>query len=82
MQTSDMFLVYRDHDNKVHWQHWSDLVQSGTLVDPDTGDDLEVIGWTTQEGGNCPNCYSWDDNLEYRDGICEDCYLDSPESTD
>jgi len=26
--------------------------------------------------GNCPRCYSWDDDLDFRDGICECCYLE------
>lgn len=47
MNTSDMFLVYRDETGILHTQHWSDLVEIGTLIDPDTGDDMELVGWTT-----------------------------------
>lgn len=49
MNTSDMFLVYRDEEGILHTQHWSDLVEVGTLINPDTGDDMELIGWTTDQ---------------------------------
>ena len=26
--------------------------------------------------GDCPRCNAWDDDLEYRDGICESCYIE------
>lgn len=51
MQTSDMFLVYRDAKGILHTQHWSDLMEVGTLIDPDTEDVLELIGWTTSSMG-------------------------------
>lgn len=33
----------------------------------------------TTNAGNCPECYSWDDDLTFRGGICETCYLESNE---
>lgn len=30
----------------------------------------------TTNAGNCPECYSWDDDLTFRGGICETCYLE------
>lgn len=47
MNTSDMFLVYRDAKGNFHKQHWSDVVEVGSLIDPDTEDVLELLGWTT-----------------------------------
>ena len=26
-------------------------------------------------GGSCSKCNAWDDDVEYRGGICECCYL-------
>lgn len=47
--TGEMYLVYRDESGSFHLQSWGDLVYSGTLIDPDTGDDMDIVGWTTQE---------------------------------
>lgn len=44
--TVDMWLVYLSDSNKEYLQPWQDLVSAGTLIDPDTGDDMEIIGWT------------------------------------
>ena len=27
--------------------------------------------------GDCPLCYSFDDDLSYRGGICEVCFIES-----
>ena len=43
--THGMELVYRDEYGTLYEQSWTDLQESGTLIDPETGDDLELIGW-------------------------------------
>lgn len=47
ISTSNMWLVYADSEGEHHHQPWQDLDESGTLIDPETGDDMETIGWTT-----------------------------------
>jgi hypothetical protein len=47
VQTADMWLVYRDSKGHKHYQSWREIVDAGSLVDPDTDDDMDVIGWTT-----------------------------------
>ena len=41
-----MFIVYTDSEKHLYKQPLSDLPDSGTLIDPDTGDDMEIIGYT------------------------------------
>lgn len=43
--TDAMFLIYRDSEGRRFTQHWQDLIEMGTLFDPETGEDLELIGW-------------------------------------
>lgn len=43
--TGPMSLIYRDEKGNLHAQPWGDIVQAGTLIDPDTGDDMEIVGW-------------------------------------
>ena len=43
--TSTMHLIYQNPQGQEFSQHWQDLTEMGTLVDPETGDDLELIGW-------------------------------------
>lgn len=45
--TEDMWLVYRTQSGDSYYQPWQDLQESGTLVDPDTDEDMELVGWTT-----------------------------------
>ncbi|MFA5712333.1 hypothetical protein [Mycolicibacterium sp.] len=45
-KTSPMFLIYRDSSGGFHSQPWADLTGAGTLIDPDTGDDMEMVGWS------------------------------------
>lgn len=45
--TTEMELVYKDENGELHTQPWGDLVSSGTLTDPETGDDMDIIGWFT-----------------------------------
>lgn len=40
-----MFIVYTDEKKRLYEQPLSDLPDSGTLIDPDTGDDMEIIGY-------------------------------------
>ena len=45
----DVDLVYADAENNLHTQPITDLVESGTLTDPVTGDDMEVRGAIVRE---------------------------------
>lgn len=40
-----MFIVYTDEKKRLYDQSLSDLPDSGTLVDPDTDDDMEIVGY-------------------------------------
>ena len=44
-RTDDLYLVYLDEDNNRHLQHYLDLPEAGTLIDPDTGEDMVLVGW-------------------------------------
>lgn len=37
-------LVYVSEDGTEYYQPVSDITSSGTLIDPETGDDMELIG--------------------------------------
>lgn len=39
-------IIYTDDKGCLYTQPLSDLPDSGTLVDPDTGDDMEIVGYT------------------------------------
>lgn len=39
-------IIYTDEKGCLYTQPLSDLPDSGTLVDPDTGDDMEIVGYT------------------------------------
>lgn len=41
-----MHIVYTDEQKHLYEQPLSDLPDSGTLIDPDTGNDMEIIGYT------------------------------------
>lgn len=47
--TGPMWLVYVAEDGTQHFQPWADIDTAGPLIDPHTGDDLQVVGWTTEE---------------------------------
>lgn len=49
INTNDMYLVYRDIEGNHHFQHWEDVTSCGTLIDPETGEDMELIGWVIGE---------------------------------
>lgn len=36
-------LIYHDEKARTHTQPLSDITTAGTLIDPDTGDDLELV---------------------------------------
>ncbi|PDQ35501.1 MAG: hypothetical protein B5766_05395 [Candidatus Lumbricidophila eiseniae] len=42
---SQIVLIYKNDDDDTFEQPLSDLQTAGTLTDPETGDDLELIGW-------------------------------------
>ena len=44
-RTDDLYLVYLDEDSNHHLQHYLDLPEAGTLIDPDTGEDMVLVGW-------------------------------------
>ena len=48
INTGELYLVYMDSEGERHYQPWQDIVDSGTLTEPDGGD-MEVIGWVTGE---------------------------------
>lgn len=49
VRDDDMWLVYVDTTGAEHAQPWGDLTTDGTLIDPITGDDMEIVGWMTTE---------------------------------
>lgn len=42
-----MWLVYVREDGQNEYQPWTDVVEVGTLIDPETGQDMQMVGWTT-----------------------------------
>lgn len=40
-----MRIVYTDEQKRLYEQPLSDLPDSGTLIDPDTGDDMPIVGY-------------------------------------
>lgn len=40
-----LVLVYRDEDGKLYEQPAADLTEVGGLIDPETGEDLQLIGY-------------------------------------
>lgn len=47
INVSDMFLIYEGDNGEHYYQHWMDVVNDGTLIDPETGEDMKIIGWTS-----------------------------------
>lgn len=41
-----MYLVYKDENGDLHYQPWQDVSEVGTLIEPDNGDDMEMVGWS------------------------------------
>ena len=52
--TRPMWLVYKDDEGSKHYQPYADITSAGTLIDPETGDDMELVGWTDREPGTVP----------------------------
>lgn len=52
VQTDDLHLVYEDEQGKRHYQHYRDAVDMAGLIDPDTGEEFRVLGWTTELAGD------------------------------
>lgn len=52
VRSDDMELVYRDADGNEHRQPWREVSEVGTLIDPETGDDMELGGWAPSGGDN------------------------------
>lgn len=48
MKCSDMWLIYVDDNNNRHYQHWRDVAEVGSLIDPESGEDMDLLGWTTE----------------------------------
>ena len=46
------YLAYKDANGDTHYQPTSDITHVGTLIDPETGDDMEMVGWSESDGGN------------------------------
>ena len=40
----EIILVYISENEQLYYQNVSDLPMAGTLIDPETGDDLELLG--------------------------------------
>lgn len=47
IQTSAMWIVYESETGELFYQPYTDLVEAGTLIEPETGDDMPILGWAT-----------------------------------
>lgn len=45
IKTAPMWLVYEDSRGWLHHQDHSLVVDQGTLTDPHTGEDMQIVGW-------------------------------------
>lgn len=52
----DIDLVYADESGTEYTQSLSELSEAGTLIDPDTGDDLTLVGWRFARGARTETC--------------------------
>lgn len=43
----DMFLVYKSQDGSFTYMHFKDVDDMGAPIEPDNGDDMKLVGWTT-----------------------------------
>lgn len=50
MNLTDIVLIYTNQDGNTYEQPLSDIQYSGTLIHPDTGDDLELTRWRFATG--------------------------------
>lgn len=44
-----LVLIYQNENGDLFEQRATDLVSSGTLTDPETGEDLDLIGWVADK---------------------------------
>jgi len=51
-----MWLVYRASDGRTIQQPWQDIQDVGTLIDPDSGEDRAMLGWTATAPQQCSGC--------------------------
>lgn len=42
---ADLVLMYRSEAGDEYEQNVDTIIECGTLIDPDTGDDMELVGW-------------------------------------
>lgn len=47
IHTSPMYLVFREAHGATHFIPWADLTTAGVPVDPETGTNMALIGWST-----------------------------------
>lgn len=45
VKTNAMYLVYADSNGEHYYQYWTDVAIIGGLIDPETGEDMKLIGW-------------------------------------
>lgn len=64
VEPEKVMIVYRDYVGNEYTQYASDIVNEGTLIDPDTGDDMEIIGVI---GDNDDNLEATKVSLVYKD---------------
>jgi len=61
---SEVILIYRNKDNSETFeQPLTDITTSGTLIDPETGDDLELVGWRYRRSPKTTKPNNADDGL-------------------
>lgn len=44
----NLWLMYKDSQGGIHYQSWAEVVTSGTMTDPETGEDMNIIRWTSE----------------------------------
>lgn len=44
LEPSEVFVIYSDEEGEDHRQPLSDMQEAGTLIDPETGSDMPIIG--------------------------------------
>ena len=48
---SEAYIVYEDENGHNHYQPWRDVTDVGVLIDPESGEDMEVVGWSKSDNG-------------------------------
>ena len=59
ISTGAMFLVYVSQTGQTVLQPWQDVDIAGTLIDPATDVEMELVGWTLEQPGlqaACARC--------------------------